>query len=322
MKTHPTPHRGLSIMVFFAILTFYPHGLTAAEKLVEPATSSDVKPAGYDLQIVGGQLIRPGGKVEATLPSVVDALRDQYTEANIIFSPGLAKLKVGDLKLRAGRLGEELEALRIACGEKFDVQALGGQAFGGPAPQRIDPNTGLPLDLTTGVPITGARSVNAGLFVLREATPPSQKQRVVEAFNIGPYIDWLRHQPPEAGLKGGEEDRGPEQIQRIIKDTIQGFRPDEGEGEQPFFQYHPGASLLIVIGNVDSVEIARKIVNALPGMSTIAEESRGRYGLQTGGMDPSRAAADAAFRARYGLAPRSALPGQPGTAPPDSGSSK
>src|SRR6516164_3654869 len=73
-----------------------------------PATTPiDTKVSGYNLEIIDGKLVLPGGKVEATLGNVVDALRDQYTEANLVLAPGLAKLKVADLKLRAGRLLDE-----------------------------------------------------------------------------------------------------------------------------------------------------------------------------------------------------------------------
>jgi hypothetical protein len=235
--------------------------LSAEKALQALAATTESKPAGYDLKIEEGQLIRAGTKVDATLANVVDALRDRYTEANIIFSPGLAKLKVGDLKLRAGWLGEELQAVRVASGEKFEVETPGG-----PAPQQIDPTTSLPL--------AAARSINAGLFVLRQSVPPAQRHRVVEAFNIGPYLDWLRLQPKDGNSKGKEDDYGPQELKMIIMDTIGGFTNDGDTADRPVFQYHPGASLLIVIGNTDAVEIARKIVNALPGMSSTGEAAK------------------------------------------------
>src|SRR5579872_578458 len=74
--------------------------LLAQQKATPPATESGSKPSEFDLQIVDGTLLLPGRKVEATLGNVIDALRDQYSQANIINSPGLEKIKVGDLKLR------------------------------------------------------------------------------------------------------------------------------------------------------------------------------------------------------------------------------
>src|SRR5258706_11054377 len=77
----------------------------------------------YDLEIVNGEVIQKGPKKErvlATLATVVDVLRERYADANLVISPGLASLPIGDLKLRARNLPEELEAIRVAGGAKFD----------------------------------------------------------------------------------------------------------------------------------------------------------------------------------------------------------
>ncbi len=303
--------------VFATALACLPGLLLGAEKKLEtPAAVPLATPTGYqaqELQILDGQIDRPQGKVEATLPNVVDALRDQYQDANIVLSPSLAKVKVGDLKLRAGRLIDELEAVRIASGEKFEVQAPNG-----PIPQQIDPNTGLPVG--------SVRSSNAGLFVLRAARPIGQNRRVVEAFNISPYVEWLRHQPKQAVGGGVEQAPGPDEIELMILSTLRDFQGDAAETDQPSFRYHRGTGLLIVIGTVDSVEVARKIVNVLPGMSSVSQESRAAFGLEPGQyVSPAdraaRQRAEDAFRARYGLMPRSAAPAQPEPGP-DAGSSK
>src|SRR5262249_2359842 len=145
----------------------------------------------YDLEIVDGQLLRNGRKIEATLANAVDAARDRYPEANIVLSPGLGKIKIADLKLRAGLLADELEALRVASGGKFDVQGASG------------PNP--PIDPNTGMPVAGARNLNTGLFVLHQAT--AQNERVVAAMNIGPYLEWLRHQPGETDKRSFDEEK-------------------------------------------------------------------------------------------------------------------
>jgi hypothetical protein len=83
---HYTRHNFHRLNLVIA-LVFLPGVFFAGEGQEPQAVPTDANPAGYDLQIVDGQLIRPGGKLEATLANVVNALRDQYTEANIIFSP-------------------------------------------------------------------------------------------------------------------------------------------------------------------------------------------------------------------------------------------
>src|SRR5207249_9222726 len=91
----------------------------------------------YDLVIADGMLIKKGakeGKVEATLANVVDALRERHSSANIAIAPGVAKLKIGGRKLRAGLLWDELEAIRVASGSGFDWMAPGSPNPNFPGP--------------------------------------------------------------------------------------------------------------------------------------------------------------------------------------------
>ena len=152
MKRYHLTLRGMAVAGISALLVGLPDVLLSAE-LAAPAAVTAAKAGNYDLEIKDGQLLRPTGKVEATLANVIDALRDRYTEANIVLSPGLANLKIADLKLRASGLGEELQAVRVASGEKFEVI---GPSF---QPEQMDPKTGLPI----------AGAVHRGLFVLRNA---------------------------------------------------------------------------------------------------------------------------------------------------------
>jgi hypothetical protein len=284
-----------------ALAQLSPSASAGQPTLAPPGTmANNPASSGYNLEVVDGKLILPAGKVEATLGNVIDALRDQYTEANLVLAPGLAKLKVADLKLRAGRLMDELEGLRVATGGKFEIQGPNN-----PGPVQVDPTTGLPIGGTTS---------NGGLFVLRDPRPTRPTERAVEAFNIGPYIDWLRHND---GQKRDTEDQALNQIGKIIQDSIEDFKADSGDADRPTWKYHPGATLLVVIGNIESVEIARKIVNALPGMSAIAANARAGYGLGY-----SQNAAEDAFRARYGLAPAASPSGQPANSPPAPDTSK
>ncbi len=308
MKTFALIRRRRPTMVLAVGWVCLPWVLLADQKVLSPpSATTDTKAAGYDLEIEEGQLIRPGGRVGATLATVVDSLRDRYAEANIIIAPGLEKLKVADLKLRAGRLGEELEAVRVASGDKFEVQ-------GPVAPNLLmDPNTGLPLG--------GGVKLNAGLFVLREPRPTPETRRIVEALNIRPYLDWLQSKGPGLLDQHRDEDNAMSNIVQIISDTLRSFKGENDTVEQPSFQFHRGATMLVVIGSIESVEIARKIVNALPGMSSVAEESRARYyGLESP-RNPA-AAAQEAFRRRYGLTRESGTPDQPGNPASESGPPK
>ena len=50
---------------------------------------------------------------------MVELLRERHDGANLVLSPGLPRIKIMNLKLRATSLEQELEALRVASGNKF-----------------------------------------------------------------------------------------------------------------------------------------------------------------------------------------------------------
>ncbi|HSU56856.1 MAG TPA: hypothetical protein VLT36_22545 [Candidatus Dormibacteraeota bacterium] len=285
-----------ALLSALAIILSASPSVLLADKVAEPqAIKRETNAAGFDLQVVEGQLVLRTGNVDATLGRVIDALREQYPEANIVMSPGLAKVKVGDLKLRGGRLTEELEAVRVASGEKFDLQT----------PAQAVPT----IDPTTGMPVASTKAPSAGLYVLRQAQYSSRPPRILEAMNIGPYLEWLGRRPHEEGKRHSEQQELSE-LQEMIDAAVLDFKAGEGrdrehQDDQLIFKYHPGATLVVIIGSPDSVEIARKIVNALPGMFPAQAQANANRTAQ-------QHAPDDAFRARYGLAPRDASAAQPG----------
>jgi len=300
MKHANVTRGGLTSLGLAMTLLCWPGLLAADQKPVSPpAVTPDPNGSKYDLEIANGQLIRPGGEVEATLPKVVDALRDRYTDANIVLSPGLANVRVADLKLRAGHLADELEAVRVAAGERFEIKR---QSTSDPG---IDPKTGLPL---------ADAMIDAGLFALREVRPKPENQRIVEAINIGPYLEWLGQRPP-AERAGNPEDQGLQEIQEIVSETITSFNGGSEGMEQPISRYHRGAKLLVITGTIESVEVVRKIVNALPGMSAMV------HAINPASA-PKRNATEEAFRKRYGLGPASAPSPEPENTIPEPGPRK
>src|SRR5437660_161964 len=120
----------------------------------EPASAQSRSQA-YDLEIKEGVVVSGGTharKMTASLANVIDAVRDRYPEANIVIAPGLANIPISDLKLRTGNISEELEAIRVESGGKFEWSG---------APGKVDSNTGLP---------TGSGSYKQGSFSLRYTT--------------------------------------------------------------------------------------------------------------------------------------------------------
>jgi hypothetical protein len=267
-----------------------------------PRQSSESRSADivrYDLEIVNGSIVRVGStsdKQEATLGNVIDAVRQRYPDANVAMSPGLSRLKISDLKLRTRSIWEDLEAIRVASGGKFDWSGPSSPMFGRPSfpdPARVT---------------EGQVDTSVGLFTLREAVTP-ERERSVEAFNIGPY---LQHEEtkeiagPGQGASGDQpkaiaasREKRLAEVEQIILETI-GALHDE-EIEKPRFQFHRGANLLIVIGSREAVEVARKIVSALPGQGnmTVAQEMV----APVKAMSPE----SEVFRRRYGLAPATGL---------------
>ncbi len=234
----------------------------------KPKESSPRSGQLWELDIAEGNLWRHDGTtVPATLGRVVGYLRDKYP-ANVVLAPGVGELQVGDVKLASFKWETALEALRVASGDAFVWTRQGA----GQAPSVVDPTTGLPVQS------------DEDLFVLtpNQEGPLSRSKRVVEVFNMSGYV---RGQNPE------KVDDNLGRIINAVRETLQDLHegiPTASAG--PRFKYHDGSSLLIVIGSPEEVEVARKIVLALPDTSTSKEP-----GVPSGAND--------AFRRRYGLSP-------------------
>src|ERR1041385_3739402 len=179
----------LILAMLFLVLAAFAQNKSAGQQRHEP-DSFDARSQKYDLEVKEGVIISGSANSKSTsasLANVIDAVRNRYPDANIAISPGLGNIPVSDLKLRTSSLPEELEAIRVASGGKFEWS--GGSA-------QIDPATGLP---------NGSPSSNKGLFTLREPTAP-ENQRVVEAFNIGPYLQsWREDEPDTTVDKAGRQ---------------------------------------------------------------------------------------------------------------------
>ena len=305
----------LTVVSLAATLACLPRSVVAENKPPGPsgntpsAVAENNPPApvglgqsGFDLEVKDGQLVKStkGRGSEATLGNAVDALRDRYTTVNIVVAPGLAKVKLSDLKLRAGQLADELEAIRVASGSKFEWVGPGSAGPNlppGSSAQAVDPNTG---QLTA----TASTESNTGLFILREPTPTPETARTLEAFNISGYLQWLndKQDPKETKERRVQAVTARlEELEQMIQLGIAGLKPDGGF-ELPVFRFHPGANLLIIVGMRGSVEVGRIIVNALPGQAGQATgESNPSGPFANAGMSPELAK-------RYGLLAPTAPP--------------
>jgi hypothetical protein len=247
----------------------------------------------YALEIENGAIIQPpslSGK-PPTLKYILNVLRDKYPNANIVMSPGLADVSIADLKLRAISLPEELEALRVASGNKF---AWESRASLGPQ-QNIDAATGLPV-----------ASAYVGLYSLTEPAPAPNNDRTVEAFNLTPYLG--QHKDPNEMLPRLQ------QVEEIVSQTLKAISPPNTPPAD--FQFHGGANLLIVIGTREQLDTARKVINAL-----LNRDGAGEDGKQTNLRDYEKAIEnfEKTMRAFGGLespSPQAPAPAPAPAAPP------
>jgi hypothetical protein len=219
---------------------------------------TDAASSNYEIEIVDGVLqfaklkhrinIRekwgpgdPSG-VDATLRNLVEVLRELHPDANLVLSPGTEKIRIDNLKLRASSLENELSALRVASGSKFQWTPTGGTENERP------------------------------LYVLGSGASLPGAQRKAEVFNLSPYLQQFGEQDKD------EVAKGIAQIEKLIFETLNAVSPDQVDNS-PSFQFHPGANLLVVIGAPDALEVARKVVVALQGQ---ADDSVGRRGPRGG----------------------------------------
>jgi hypothetical protein len=233
----------------------------------------------WDLNIVGGSLLRQDGEnVQANLANIIDYLRDSFP-ANIVLAPGVGQVMVGDLKLASFQWEPALDALKVASGNAFvwkrrsDPSAVGA----------VDPTTGLPA--LANAALSGESDGREGLLMLTldDSGEVPGPRRVVEVFNLGGYL---------RGQDKDKQDKSLSEITRFIDETLSDFDRGQDRHSSLRFKFHSGASLLVVSGSPGEVEVARKVILALPETSSSKTQSLG----------PDDAAR-AAFLRRYGLNP-------------------
>ena len=215
-----------------------------------PGATQASAPVRYEIEIEHGDLrtdsktLRPHNM--ATLDNIVKLLREEHPEANIVMAPELADVRVEDLKLHeASYLREDLEALRVASGDKFIWKARQLSSIG----------VGEPL-----------YSLESSERFLKEQAPAKSPQ--VEVFNFTSYFDRFRRSESARLTNSGPLDEGAvrqlEQItidktKDIIRETVQSF----GGNSKMNFQFHQGANLLVVTGPTDEIDVAKKVINAM-----------------------------------------------------------
>jgi hypothetical protein len=196
----------------------------------------------------------------ATVGNAVKALRELYPLDTFAVDPHVAELPLTELVIRAKDLNTDLWALRTACGGGFDLGGLDS------------------LHLLQHNKMT-------------EFNASKREDRRIECFNLTGYLGRVvppedlkqKEQTDEAKLKAKDErqrrtDEVIDKLQDIIKSTIADF---DGTINTPHFQFYPQAQLLIVTGSQQAIEIAAKVIHALPG------EEKAFWGYSYGHGDSS-----------------------------------
>ena len=90
------------------------------------------------------------------------------------------------------------------------------------------------------------------------ANRPRESKPSAEVFNLSGYIQTLGKVDDDI-IRQKIDD-----LLRLTRSTLVDDMKMSPE-DQPNFKYHPGTKLLIVIGKPEAIQLARKIINALPG---------------------------------------------------------
>jgi hypothetical protein len=228
------------------------------------------------------------------MAGAVKALREIYPNATFAIDPRVADVLVTDLIIRADDPMTDLEALRTSCGGRFSIVHEPNIASASGAPEQ-NPLYSIVYNNATGIKPSTGEDRRIECFNL---TPYLQRQKAIDKDEAnkskgpggGPDADTRRaeaeHQRAEAAI---------DRLQEIIQKSIADFDSSIG---QPHFQFYADAQLLIVIGPERAIEVAAKVIHALPGQQTFT-------GNRFGGGDWNDAlrnyqevqAADAALKA-------------------------
>jgi hypothetical protein len=248
MKTQIMFRRVLTVLSLAAALALTPAPVRAqTNDAPQPgrdprraAPAQPAAPAEYDLDIANGTF-RSGGRPQeqAMFGRTVQILRDKHPEANIAMSPKLGGILIRDLKLRASDLDEELEALRVASEDQFVWNRR--VPINGPALYTLQPSEH---------------------FVSESAAP---RLTQVEVFNMTSYFAHQANAPTNDAALVEYKEKMIGDTRQIIIQTVQMAGAPHALID---LQFHPGANLLVVGGTPDSIEIARKIINAMIGQSS------------------------------------------------------
>ena len=190
------------------------------------------------------------------MSGAVKALREIYPNATFAIDPKVADVLVTDLIIRADDPMTDLAALCTSSGGRFSI-----------------------VHQSSLNPLYSIVPNNA-----TDVKPPTGEDRQIECFNLTRYLE-------REGVLGKDETNANKgqgagigamfggttpaaqavaRLQEIIQKSIGDFDPSIS---QPHFQFYADAQMLIVIGPERAIDVAGKVIQALPGQ----ENWRGNF---------------------------------------------
>jgi hypothetical protein len=259
----------------FALLPFAFLPANAAENTA-PATTTVRRAATDELVITNGTFLRDGQSTEATLRNIVDAIVQRYPQVNVTMV-GAENVLIRNLRLRWGKrsvtenfdpkdvpLRGMFAALREASGRQFNLEDFSPNDFLISAKEKPEASrrvevfnlSSLPNIRQDNVLQTELDRLETEMAVLTKRYA-AEHPRVVENTL---RIDTIKAQLARAPKRIDNTEKLLEEIQNVVRVTLQRIKPDE---PSPEFKYHTGTGLLVVIGSESGLEVTRKVVAAL-----------------------------------------------------------
>jgi hypothetical protein len=237
-------------------------------------SAPDPAPIVEHLKIENGEIwIREPGQAmvnthdSAIVGNAIKALQKIYPDITIAADPRTINLSLADVIVRANDPATDLEALRTASGDRFDVKW----------DKSVNPRSA-----------TGNPQIDL-LYTIRANTEtdahPEAEERIIECFNLTGYIQhavdgelnrFNRDPKPDNAAEkdrvASVTDNALAELQEIIKSTIKDF---DSSIKEPKFRFYADAQLLIMTGSPQAINIAAKVVSALPGQQGTRWTSNG-----------------------------------------------
>ena len=224
----------------------------------------------FDLEVSGNHFVRAPGDTKgpiATVGTLVTLLQEKVTNFNAIQSAGVSEVPLNNFKLREVNIPTVLNILPSITDNKVQARTLvGGRGRrGGPGAQVLV-GPGMPTGAVYMLePVPPAlTSTDAGSSSGSSApAAPDAPARQMAVFNINNYLaDLARHGKTDEKAIGSEL----MDVETMIGDSLERLKGSPlAPDERPQFEVHYGAGIVVVIGSARAIDVATKIIRALPG---------------------------------------------------------